>query len=98
MRAKRYTLGHTVEIVARFRNHSEELFDPPVVEAWALPPGGDTETADVEQQATGVYLIRVDGDVEGTWYVRVEGIEGNVVKAAETSFCIVSRSVPAEVS
>lgn len=93
MKLQKYTLGHTVEAIATFRDIDRELFDPATVTAVAQPPEGAQVTPTPVNISTGKWLVQVPGTEEGIWYLRVEGEDAGVVKAAETSFCILSSSI-----
>ena len=90
---KNYTLGHTVQSLARFRDESNDLFSPTTVTAEAKKPSGDTEVLVVTELEEGVFVVEIPTDETGVWYYRVEGTEASVIRAAEGSFCVKPSSV-----
>lgn len=90
---KYYAIGHTVEATATFRDRDKVLFSPANVEAMVKTPTGVVSGPAPSELSEGIFLVQIPTDESGVWYLRVEGTDGPVVRAEETSFCVKPTSV-----
>jgi hypothetical protein len=95
MPLRRYTLGATVRLTARFGNPETLLdpsgdpapVDPSLVEFRLLDPLGFEQQPDVFREEVGLYAAFLQPRAAGTWHYRIES-SGEWAGAAERDFIV----------